>query len=186
MKIIGLVLAVILILSLCSAQETNLVYSITLSNANGTISETGLTLIDGTAPDRLAQPDGGYELQVISISNETLYSFRFILDSTVQVSAPRDMFDENGNQIKFPVTTPNNIASSSITLVVPYFKNAKFINIYNPAGESVLSIDVSSYSKQGANNPLSDVGVWIGIIIFFILAALILFVLFIMNKRRKQ
>ncbi|MBI2508253.1 hypothetical protein HYV89_04850 [Candidatus Woesearchaeota archaeon] len=94
--------------------------------------------------------DGPFILRVVSIDGNTLYIDRFDFEG---IAPPREWFDENGKQIVFPkkLTKPTKeLVSqpiSKVILTLPYFKEGKEIQIYNPNGENALNIDLSLYCK---------------------------------------
>lgn len=127
---------------------SNISYVVKLDFENRTISNSSVILMDGTAPERLVQPDAGYTLRVISSTDGVLYAFKFTLQTEIVPDAPREIFDENGTQIAFPNETIWQPGKTTLVLVVPYYENAKSIEILDETNRRILTISVSNYAKQ--------------------------------------
>jgi len=134
-----------------SVYAVDVSYSFTLKYKDGKLNLTSIGLLDGTAPDRLNQPEVGYTLKVVSFKNEVLYSFKFSIDTTILSAADPSWFDEEGNQIYIPNETQKTINETSINLIFPYFKNAKTVDIFDQNNTLVLSIDISKYATCNTN-----------------------------------
>lgn len=87
-----------------------------------------LEIRQGQTPDRRVQPDTGFMLKVISFDEEVLHSFRFKIE----------LFAADLGELK----------ETDYVLAVPYFENAKTIEIYDSDGSLALSIDVTPYSRN--------------------------------------
>jgi len=142
---------------------------------------------EGYAPDRKIQPEDGYRCDVVSFSGQVLYSFRFEFGGFIMPPPPLP-----GEEPGAPIA----VEEGNTTLIMPYFSDAKWINIYDKSGKQILSVDVSGFSdrppepeapadESGAdasgteeNIPSGDSGnpiflyAGIGIVILLILAAL--------------
>jgi hypothetical protein len=147
-KIILLALIVLLAVVPATYAFSNISYVVKLDFENSKISNSSVILMDGTAPERLMQPDTGYTLRVMSSTDEVLYSFKFTPQTAIMPDAPREIFDENGTQIAYPNETIKQPSKTTLVLVVPYYENAKSIVILDETNIVVLTIDVSNYSKQ--------------------------------------
>jgi len=145
-------------------EEPKLVYALTIVYENGLLETKNIRLIEGSAPDRINQPGTGYELRLISNDESILYSFKFLIETEPAFDPPIDIFDENGNQIIIPETPITTIKSTELVLVIPYFSEAKSIDIYDETKQIVLSVDVSKYGKKSqgvdglidGNDPIID------------------------------
>lgn len=148
-----MIVSLFLINLLCSAQSEEFVYSLKINYFGGEISEENLRLVEGNPPDRLVQPEEGYTLKVISFKGDVLNSFKFEIQLTQSYEPPEEWFDEEGNQIYFPDEIEEHIEEEvSLTLIIPYYKTAQSIEIYNAGNELVLSSDVSKYSTCNQDN----------------------------------
>ena len=136
---------IILLLVQAAYAQSNFVYSLTLKYDSQTLTNEGLKLIDGKAPTRIDQPEKGFLLEVVSFEGETLHSFKFLIELAPVRIPPRDIFDDKGNQIKIP-DEPIEVPDTTINLVIPHFYNAKYIEIYSPENQKLLTVDVSKYS----------------------------------------
>ncbi|MFH1849684.1 MAG: hypothetical protein ABH879_05860 [archaeon] len=145
MKWITYAILALLMVSLCLAAN-ELSYSLVIKYENGVLSKESLSLIEGKAADRLMQPDDGYALKVMSFSGEVLYSFIFSIELVPNYEPQADWFDDKGNQIKFSDDESEEITEATVALSVPYFRNAKTIEIYAPEGDLALSVDVLEYA----------------------------------------
>ena len=157
------------------AAKGDLSYSLTLNYDKQSLTLEELNLKEGGAPDRLNQLENGFTAKVISFDGEIIHSFKFVIDILPDASPPKDIFDEEGNQIKEP-SIDSQIQETSIVLIVPYFKNAKSIEIYEGTDNLMLVIDVSKYavkSNFGDN------------IIYFIIGAMILILIVAIIYKRK-
>ncbi|MCL6089077.1 MAG: zinc ribbon domain-containing protein [Candidatus Marsarchaeota archaeon] len=155
MRVFLPILAILLFAVVISASTQNITYSVKLSYDGQELSQTGINLIEGVSLIRVIQPENGFEAKIMSISGATLYTTKFSIQIEPASSAPRDIFDENGTQIKYPEPVYST-QKTDYVLVLPYYEDAKSINIYSPSGNLMLSIDVSEYSKQ--TNPPSGNG----------------------------
>jgi len=96
-------------------------------------------------PDRLTQPSEGFRLVVNSFSLKKLHEFYF----RAPVYFPP--FDDD------PVNGfPDNGGSNKFSLIVPYFQNAKNIDIFNPNNEKILTIDVSVFAQVCGDSVCQD------------------------------
>jgi len=148
-NIITLGMVVFLLMSTTALAAGSFVYSLTLKYDGLTLTNEGLKLIEGSAPERLNQPEIGYTLKVISSGGEILHSFKFNIETLPLREPPRDIFSENGTQITVPKDTVSPPKETEIVLVIPHFTNAKAIEIYDVNNKLLLSVDIEKYSKEG-------------------------------------
>ena len=131
------------------AKEPLSVYQISL-----TLNDDGSVVLDNfyltTAFEGRDFLSGPYSLRLISVDERTLYIDKFDFEG---LAPPKEWFDENGRQIVFPkrLTKPaiNQLPRpiNKVILTVPYFKEAKKMQIYDPDGKLALSIDLSLYCE---------------------------------------
>lgn len=128
---------------------SDFVFSLSIMYDGENMTNEGLNLVQGIAPTRLEQPpETGFTLKVISSNEKVLYSFKFILESRILQSPPREIFSENGTQISTPQDKPLELKNISTTLVIPYFEDGDQILIYDPNNKLLLSVDISKYAKN--------------------------------------
>lgn len=177
MKIpITAVLVCLLMLSLVYA-KTDLVYSLKIGYDGTTLTNEGLGLMEGAPPQRADQPETGFfTLKVVDAGGNTLHSFRFLIELVPIREAPRGIFSENGTQIAIPTGTPLRLKRTTAVLVIPYFENAKSLQVFDETEELLLSVDVSKYSTSSSSvvavvpvddSEKSSVGMGSGIYVIF-------------------
>ncbi|HLC96211.1 MAG TPA: hypothetical protein VJH97_02725 [Candidatus Nanoarchaeia archaeon] len=123
-------LLLLVMIPMVSAEQVLVVH---LRYDDGFISVVDKTTTLGYYPDRLYQPDSGYRLEIVSVDDNNLYSFRFNL--------PVDVFYDaevlgvlEGGIIRLNET--------DFSLIVPYFDDAKEINFYNERNYLVASANL--------------------------------------------
>ena len=85
---------------------------------------------------------GIYSAEIISFDNKTLYKSFF----DIALVQAYDSFNESGNIVAGGV---DNLNYTNFTLYLPYYENAKSIEIYDDLNDNfLLSIDVSKFSKN--------------------------------------
>lgn len=176
MKIpITAVLVCLLMLSLVYA-KTDLVYSLKIGYDGTTLTNEGLGLMEGAPPQRGDQPETGFfTLKVVDAGGNTLHSFRFLIELVPIREAPRGIFSENGTQIAIPTGMPLKLKRTTAVLVIPYFENAKSLQVFDENEELLLSVDVSKYSTSSSvaaavpvdDSETSSVGMGSGIYVIF-------------------
>ena len=139
--------------------EYNLSYVAAIHESNGALVLDSLKLADGDGQARKQMsdadeilalqvlPEHSYLVKVLSSEGKTLYRFLFITNPSTAEALTRDMVDENGNVIPQKASSAGGQGTSAVVLVMPYFRNAKSIDIYGQGGALALSIDVSKYSR---------------------------------------
>lgn len=114
-------------------------YMINLNYNYGQLKLNNLYLTQATAPDRKIVRKTDYKAKLISFSGENLYSFSFEM--------PR---------IEYPFYNPYNdtIRPSPIVygnvdrmLAVPYYSDAKKMEVYDIMNRKVLEVDLTQYSS---------------------------------------
>lgn len=137
------ILFIVMILLVSSADDK--FYKLQLYYANGTLNFISVDVKPGLAPDNLAQPDTGYKLEVLSFSNSKLISFNF----NIPLILLSDEIDPNTGQI---IPEKIQLTEMEVILGIPYFRNGKTIEIYNPNNKKVLSIVISQFAQMCGNS----------------------------------
>ena len=160
----------LLILINIAIAQTNKVFILNLNYDNGEISLRDKIVKVGYPPDRKIQPEVGYRIDIISRDDTMLYSFKFEipLDVYVDATSPNNSREITGGLIKLNET--------DFALTMPYFKDAKEINIYDKENKELLRVDVEEKVKR--RNKL-----WFIILVFIVILVLIYFIL---KKRKKR
>jgi len=130
-------LALITILSASYTAQNTDVYVLNINYNKGNLSLINIHLEQGYMPD-MEQPETGYRCEVISLSDEVLYSFRFVIPNTVSPPPPRPGEEPTG------AIYLDNV---NFTLILPYFEEGKLINIYDPKDTLLFSIDISEFAR---------------------------------------
>jgi len=110
-------------------------YLLELNYNQGNLSLLNISLKEGHFSEPLWQPAEGWKAEVLSPKNETLYSLKFIPNQIQVFWVPSDE--------KETPPGPIYLDNFNFALSLPYFKEAKIINIYDPQGNLKLSKDVS-------------------------------------------
>ncbi|MCJ7509411.1 MAG: M64 family metallo-endopeptidase [Dehalococcoidia bacterium] len=127
-------------LSLASNSQ-NEIYLLRLTfDVNGTIISKEIEVSDGYPQED--NPEGTFKYNVISTENEVIYSARFIDPSLLARSVtPPESYVLYGEPI--PPSAPPEPQPTDVALLIPYFHNARTLDIYDDANELLLSVDVS-------------------------------------------
>lgn len=145
---IMLMLNLLFFTALAAAQENDKSYLLTLNykklSSAGSLSESlslvKLEIADGASPDYSLQPANGYILEIVSGGNKVLKSTKF--------SVPLSAVMLKGFTNEQAQGTPDNL---DFTISVPYFSNAKSINIYDKDNiNKVLEIPLDTKSQPEA------------------------------------
>ncbi len=177
--IVGILILAFLFCATFVFASLNIVYSLSLKYDGKQLTNEGLKLIEGQPPTRADQPENGFTLKVIDINGKELYSFKFLIDTRLIREAPPEIFDETGKQIAVPEEQPTKLEQVTTTLIIPYFENAKSIEIYDDKNTLLLSVDVSKYSTQRPNPQIFSL---LFILVGLTFLALIGFVVFRIKK----
>ena len=161
-------------MDITEAQEQ--IYILKLNYNNGSLSLIDLDIGYGYVPDSnpITQPETGYRCEVISLTDDVLYSFRFVIPNTV--SSPPPLPDQEP-------TGEISLDNVNFTLLIPYYSDGKLINIYDPEDILLFSIDISKFADQelvvtepGYQNYLS----------YFIIVILVVLIIFVIYKKLKK
>lgn len=138
------------LVSLADKQAGFFVVSFKYNTVTKELSLEKIYVLQGELPaDKPLSPDG-YKVQIISTSGTVLYSGYFPIPELVN-SAPRDFFDQEGNQVEFKDKNPGKNSANlpeiiKIFVKVPYSSEVKTLEVYDPSGMAIMAIDVSAYS----------------------------------------
>jgi|SRR3989344_503687 len=132
----------IILLSNLAYAQTNHYYEINLEYNRGEITLNSIQVNPLLDENDLENIEGGYIAEVKSFDNEVLNLTFFDIPTTIIY----DNFDpETGEAIGGGIIELNE---TEAIINVPYFKNAKEINIYDSEINKKLTIDVSDYAKD--------------------------------------
>jgi len=107
-----------------------------------------LSLLDvyrkhGFAPDMRIQPEMGYKAEVVSKSEKILYTSTFGVPHVLQYDYPDGDVLAGGSV---------ELDETDFTLIIPYFENAAWINLYYPDGTLALGVNVEGIPERGGSN----------------------------------
>lgn len=123
-----------------AAAEVNHYYKIDISYDIGEITYKSIKI--EPAINKVENVKGVYAAEIVSFDNQILEITFFAIPTTVFF----DIFDQETGEIIGGGTRELN--QSEVTIYVPYYANAREINIYDQDLNLKLSIDVGSYSKE--------------------------------------
>lgn len=118
-------------------------YEIALHYNRGEISLQALRVLPVTSEERKENLPGGFIAEVKAAGNEVLNVTFFDVPLVVLY----DFFDNGTGEATGGGILELN--ETDVLLSIPYFPNAKEINIYDSSMTKKLTIDVSPYAKQG-------------------------------------
>ncbi len=140
-KSIILILMLFLLVASVSAQIDHF-YSINLVYQQGNLSYNIISV--EPSEEKLKTPEGDYIAEVVSFDNEVLNLTYFDMSRKMFI----DSVNPETEEIDYGAIIELN--ESEITLYVPYYENAKEINIYDWDLNKKLNIKVDSYAKETA------------------------------------
>lgn len=140
-KSIILILMLFMLVTSVSAQIAHN-YKIDLTYQQGSISYKTISV--EPSEEQLKTPEGLYIAEVVSFDNKILNLTYFDISTTLFVDY---LNSETGELGSGDIIELNE---SEVVLYVPYYENAKEINIYDWNLNNKLSIEVSSYAKETA------------------------------------
>lgn len=154
-RLILFIFTVVLLLgtSLTSAEQQNLVYTLTVDYQDGKISISDIKLFQSDGPLDMQSDKGSYILKLFSFSEELLYQTNFGFQLELFGAPLPEWFDDQGNQIYIPDATETGVMAleeSSLVLVVPYYSNAKKVGIFLD-DERLAERDISEFSTCNEN-----------------------------------
>lgn len=142
--LLGLILLIITLLFPGAIQGANnqgpsdKVFVLKLNYDEGNLKFINLSIKPGFAPSRVIQPETGYRCEIISSSDEVVYSFKFTIPNKLSAPPPRPGEKPIGSL---------TLDKINFSLIIPYFKDAKLINIYTPKNILAFSLDISELTK---------------------------------------
>ncbi len=140
MKTILMFLAVATVMLAQAASALDVVYTLEFAYIKGEIELLEINLVQGEAPGRQLEPKEGYSARMVSDKGDLLYSLNFSIP--LEIEEPHQ--DElNSTEPAGPI----RLDETAFNLVIPYFENAKLVNIYSPEGELKLSVDISRHTE---------------------------------------
>jgi len=152
-NIIFLIVIFFVIFSVPIFAQTEQVYSLSLNYLKGEISVKDISVVQSVFIEPKTIKDD-YRLEIISFAGEILYEQTFGFALEILFEPPREWFDDKGRQIYFPSEneTRQQLEESSLDIILPYFPDAKSINIYNNDYALLMRIDVTRFSITCGNN----------------------------------
>jgi len=162
------------------------VFRVDVNFKNQTLTLEEIELVEGYAPDYFLEPILPYKAEVISFKEEKLYSFEFPIELHVYDRPEADVPD---------------LTERIVSLIFPYFDDAKELMIYSPEDRLLLKVDLSEYSQCDKENicdfeePIFEEKIikkevieektsYIWLLITIIATLIIIFTLLIIKKRR--
>jgi hypothetical protein len=115
-------------------------YIIDIQYDNGSVSYTSVRVRPSTETPPSTQ--GGWIAETVSVDNVVLDRISFDFPGIIYYDAVDDTTERVGSG------GYSILNGAEITLLIPYFSNAKEINIYDSNLERKLVIDVSSFAKE--------------------------------------
>lgn len=140
MKRISLILLLLLLFIPTVSAEVFHYYVIDLIYNHGNLSYTDLRIEQSQI--ELKAPEGKHIAVVVSTNNSILNITFF----AIQLTRISEFADPETGEIIGGKTTILN--ESDVTLYLPYYANAKEINIYDEDLNKLLTIDVGTYAKE--------------------------------------
>ena len=139
-----LLLHVLLFSVIVNAQGLGKVYVLTFNYKKQLLTDS-LSLVDvkvadGTPTNTLSQPDADYKLDVVSSENNVLKSMNFNIQPGASLLKGVAKDEVQG--------TPEDL---TFKLSIPYYSNAKLINIYDSSNKKLLEIPLESAQVKSLN-----------------------------------
>ncbi len=123
----ALLLLVLALVLMPFALASNLLYSIELDTSGDNIELTEVRIISGEMPLQLVEYVERYEAKAVSFKGEELASVDFTISN-------------------YPTHSPGPIEIPEISIIMPYYPNARAVKLLDPEGEELLEVDVSQFS----------------------------------------
>ncbi|MEK6969753.1 MAG: hypothetical protein AABW48_04970 [Nanoarchaeota archaeon] len=149
MKPIIILSILLFLLAVSVSAEVYHYYKIDLKYNNGVLSYNKISV--EVSSTKLQMPEGMYVAEVVSFNNEILNLTFFAFPLTIFYDAVDLETGEinDGGMIELNET--------EVTLYVPYYINAKEINIYDQNLIKKLFIDISPFAKETAVEELKEI-----------------------------
>jgi len=162
----------IMFLCLISIAQAGKVYIINLLCDDGRISFDKKIVKSGYSPDRKIQ-EGDYRADIIAADGSTLYTFNFDIPNLLYI----DVSNSTTGELSGGIILLNK---TNFAFAMPYFDDAKEINIYNPRNFKIITIDIEEKEllpvKESNLLPL----------ILVVVIILVVFLLFFVSKFKKM
>ena len=150
-KLIFFVIGLILLGNVIAAGNT-LYFSLTTNFVSGKLLKQSVSLIQSEEILDFSKKTGDYKVVLISFERDILFETYFDVTTEVVPEPLKEWFDEKGNQVIVPEKhVETKLKEVSSVIFLPYFKNAKNIEIYNKKNELELSVDVSEFATCNLN-----------------------------------
>lgn len=153
--------------------ECSKVFVVKFNYDNGLITYRDKVIKCGYAPDRRIQPKEGYKVEVISIDNKVLHSFKFEIPLEIN-------FDLSDPIVKSLSGGMLILNETDFALIFPYYDKAKSIIIYNPRDYEIVKIPLIEEQFIQKKSFL-----WLFILIILILTASYIIYKYYKPKQRK-
>jgi|TARA_B100001971_G_C18107794_1_gene492493 hypothetical protein len=152
-KILIILIMITLVLPIVYPAQQK-VYILNLKYNDGKITKESLIVTEGMYSEEV-QPETGYRLELISFTDEVLYSRIFIFPESQKGPLPKESDILERTQYLPDITEkePSLLKTSSVELMIPYYKDAKIVRIYDINDIKVLEIDVSSFAEKVTGEP---------------------------------
>jgi len=118
---------------------TNKVLILNLHYKNGILSLNNKIIKYGYAPDRKLQPSKGFKLSIIGKNNIILNSFNFEIPNKIFTDVIKNNKTIGGVVL---------LNETNFSLVLPFYKEAEEIKIYNPQGREILNLPLTTNKKK--------------------------------------
>lgn len=115
------------------------VFVLELNYNKGEVKENNLYVTPIFYNEKKDQPENRYLLKLISDQNEELFKLKF--DFSLEV---------------FDIPGIYSLDQGNFTFYIPYSKNAKNVEIYNPNGKKILDINVEKFVKNVCGDLVCD------------------------------
>jgi hypothetical protein len=132
-------------------QVTALSYSLTITDTEGKLSASIPALVEGDAPPSRTFDSNAFTAEVKSSNGKKLFTTQFLIETIPQTALDPRWFNENGTQIFFPNDTEKDNKTTTLVLLLPYFRNGESIEIRNSTSEIQLSINIAKYATCNMN-----------------------------------
>ena len=150
-KLLFFVVGLILLGNVIAAGNT-LYFSLTTNFVSGKLLKQSVFLIQSDEILDFSKKTGDYKVALISFEGNILFETYFDVTADVVPEPLKEWFDEKGNQVIVPEKhVETKLKDVSSVIFLPYFKNAKNIEIYNKKSELELSVDVSEFATCNLN-----------------------------------
>jgi len=145
--------------------EADMVWVMNMNYDKGEITLLDKTLKYGFFPDRNYQPEIGYDMEMVSFEDRVIYEFTFKRPNVIHVDR------SNGTNLEGGQIVLNNV---DFTLIVPYYKDAKEVRIYNSEGVEI--------GKEELQKKESKIKYFIGVV----LVGIMIIMWYIVRRKMKK